>query len=92
QRLALPTPRYAHLPLLVDAQGHKLSKTDQAPALDPGHPLPALRAAWQALGQPQAALASSYDVDGLLRAAHDAFDPLRIPRGPVPIAATHNAP
>ena len=49
--LGLPTPRYAHLPLVVDAHGRKLSKSLAALPVDPDDPLPALRAAWQALGQ-----------------------------------------
>jgi glutamyl-Q tRNA(Asp) synthetase len=34
QVLGLPTPRYAHVPLVVDRQGRKLSKADEAPAAD----------------------------------------------------------
>ena len=55
--LGLPTPSYAHLPLALDAQGHKLGKSQQALALDAGQPLPALRAAWAFLGQAPDALA-----------------------------------
>lgn len=51
QRLGLPTPRYAHLPLLCNAQGEKLSKQTRAPALDPDQPAAALCAALRFLGQ-----------------------------------------
>lgn len=34
QQLGLPTPRYAHLPLVTNAAGEKLSKQTRAPALD----------------------------------------------------------
>ena len=87
--LGLPTPRYAHLPLLLDAGGRKLSKSDAATPLDPANPLPALRAAWVALGQPAAALAACADVAGLLRQARSCFDPGRIPRLQA-AAAPHN--
>jgi len=35
QALGLPTPRYAHLPLIVEAHGGKLSKSRRALALEP---------------------------------------------------------
>ncbi len=44
--LGLPLPRYAHLPLAVDATGSKLSKSAQSLAIDPDAPGPLL---WQAL-------------------------------------------
>lgn len=89
--LGLPTPCYAHLPLVLDHDGRKLSKSDAARPVDPANPLPALRAAWQALGQSPAALATTGDVTSLLAAAHAAFMPARIPRGkPVAFAAAHN--
>jgi glutamyl-Q tRNA(Asp) synthetase len=88
--LGLPTPRYAHLPLVVDGEGRKLSKSLAALPVDGGDPLPALRAAWSALGQPVHALDGTGSVDGLLAAARRAFDPLRIPAGPRPVAALNN--
>ena len=86
--LGLPTPRYAHLPVVVDAAGRKLSKSLAALPVDAADPLPALRAAWAALGQPPAAVAGAGTVEAWLRGATTAFEPSRIPAGPV--AAPHN--
>ena len=85
--LGLPTPRYAHLPLIVDADGRKLSKSMDAMPVDDADPLPALRLAWRALGQDPAALESCTDVAGMLAAARVAFSPERIPSESV---ALHN--
>ncbi len=43
--LGRPTPRYLHTPLVRDARGEKLSKSNAAPAVDLHDPLAALRAA-----------------------------------------------
>jgi len=43
------SPRYAHVPLVMDQDGRKLSKRDQAYPVDPANPMPALRAAWRHL-------------------------------------------
>jgi len=48
--LALPTPRYLHTPLVLGADGEKLSKQNGAPPLDLASPLVALRAAGAVLG------------------------------------------
>lgn len=85
--LGLPTPRYLHLPLAVDGEGRKLSKSLAALPVDAAVPLPALRAAWALLGQDPDTLANLRDRDALLAAATGAFDPSRIPRGPVPASA-----
>ena len=91
--LALPTPRYLHLPLVVDEHGHKLSKSSAALPVDDGDPLPALRAAWQALGQDASALRASDDMASMLGAARLSFDPARLPRrASLPLAAAHNTP
>jgi glutamyl-Q tRNA(Asp) synthetase len=75
--LGFDTPGYLHLPLALDAQGRKLSKHDQARAVDPADPLPALRAALAFLDQ---RVPASTHIAGLLRAATDSFDITRIPR------------
>ena len=50
-RLDYPTPEYAHVPLVRDRDGEKISKSDGAHPLDPAQPLSALKAAWQFLRQ-----------------------------------------
>lgn len=88
--LGLPTSRYAHLPLLLDKDGSKLSKSLASTPLDHNDPLPALRMAWTALGQSPRVLPGQDRVATWLQAAQDAFDPMRIPRGPLTFAAAHN--
>lgn len=92
--LGLPTPRHAHLPLVLDGEGRKLSKSLAALPVDASDPLPALRAAWTSLGQRGAAVAGTGSLDAWLRAANAAFDPAAIPSRPVAAtgasAAAHN--
>lgn len=85
--LKLPTPRYAHLPLLLAGDGRKLSKSEQAIAVDARDPMPALRFAWHALGQ-QSIRAGTPAV--FLAHAVDAFDIARVPTHDITIAASHN--
>jgi len=49
--LGLPTPRYAHLPVAVNAAGEKLSKQTLAAPVDGREPVPSLLAAMRFLGQ-----------------------------------------
>jgi glutamyl-Q tRNA(Asp) synthetase len=79
RRLGLPQPAYAHLPLLLDAHGHKLSKSLRSAPVDGADPLPALRLAWEFLGQDPAPLAGPGTAPGHLARALSAFDPARIP-------------
>lgn len=89
--LGLPTPRYAHLPVVLDGDGRKLSKSSAALPVDPDDPLPALRLAWAALGQEPSVLARAGSVEGLLAAAQQGFVPSRIPSLPWSAAIRRHA-
>ena len=52
QALGLPAPRWLHTPLVLGANGEKLSKQNGAEPVDPGRPLETLNAAAAALGLP----------------------------------------
>lgn len=89
--LGLPVPNYLHLPVIADHTGHKLSKSTRALPIDGKHPLPALRMAWRALGQPPSSLHDGGDVPALLARAASVFDPALLPASPaIPAAALHN--
>jgi len=80
-RLGLPTPQYAHLPLVLGTDGRKLSKSLAARPLDEDNPIPALLAAWRLLGQVSAPLAGLRDPGRWLTRAVAVFDPRRIRAG-----------
>ncbi|WP_313249733.1 tRNA glutamyl-Q(34) synthetase GluQRS [Stenotrophomonas indicatrix] len=87
QALDLPTPRYWHLPLLLDAPGHKLSKSLGAMPVDAGEPVPVLRRLWELLGQPTSALEGIDDRDALLAATRRSFNPSLLPRADILLPA-----
>ena len=81
--LGLPTPAYAHLPLVIDARGRKLSKSDAAAPVDPADPLPAALLALRHLGQAVPPEPPA-DVAELWRWAIPSWDLRRVPCGPSP--------
>jgi len=82
--LGLPTPRYAHLPLVLGADGRKLGKREGAlpiTALHEDRARSALRLALVLLGQD----AAEGPVHEVVAEAVTRFDPARIPKGPVQV-------
>lgn len=91
RRLGLPTPRYAHLPLVLGDDGRKLSKSLASLPVDGDDPLPTLRMAWRTLGQPEASWPGGDRLAAALDGCVRAFDPARILRTPAAaLAAAHN--
>lgn len=80
QLLNLPTPRYAHLPIAVNAAGQKLSKQTFAPPLDDRHPLPALYEALRFLGLPPSPELRDAALDELLAWAVEHWNIGRVPK------------
>lgn len=78
--LGLPTPAYAHLPVVVNAAGEKLSKQSRAGALDPARPVPALWAALRFLGQAPPPQLRDADRDALWNWALAHWQLARVPR------------
>ncbi len=67
--LGLPTPRYLHTPLVLGADGEKLSKHNGAAAIDLSNPLAAVRAAGAVLD----VRSDATDIDTWLSEAVDAW-------------------
>lgn len=78
--LGLPTPRYAHLPVALDAHGEKLSKQTRALAIATHAPAQVLCAALEFLGQHPPADLKHESVERVWRWAHDNWRLARVPR------------
>lgn len=72
--LSLPTPRYLHLPLVVEPDGTKLAKSRRSVPLATGAAPFLLRRALQLLGQPSPTVAAS-DLEATWQSAITAWDP-----------------
>ena len=81
-------PDYLHVPLARNAAGEKLSKQTLAMALDSAHPLPALLAALDFLGQQPPADLAHGTVAELWAWAVANWRLERVPRGPATAPAT----
>jgi glutamyl-Q tRNA(Asp) synthetase len=81
--LGCPLPRYVHLPVVTDANGRKLSKSDHADPIQTDQPATVLRQALSVLGHPPPATASTLASLWEWAIAH--WDLSRVPRGPVVI-------
>jgi glutamyl-Q tRNA(Asp) synthetase len=79
QRLGLPTPTYAHLPVVVNDAGEKLSKQTLAPAVDASAGSAALARALQFLGHPVPDELRRAPLAEFWRRAIDAWSMARVP-------------
>jgi glutamyl-Q tRNA(Asp) synthetase len=77
--LGLPQPDYAHIPVIENDLGQKLSKQSHAPALEANRALENLELALRFLGQPLP-VQKPADTDALLRWAVEHWDLSSIPR------------
>lgn len=78
--LRIDTPSYAHLPLVTDSLGRKLSKSLSALPINDTQPLPALCAAWSLLGQTADLPNYGLRPEVWLEHALSAFDAALIPK------------
>jgi len=86
QCLGVPTPEYAHLPVVVNAAGEKLSKQTRAAPVDSTRPGPALFAALAFLGQRPPAELRAAPMNELWAWAMANWRLADVPRGPAPMA------
>ena len=87
--LGIATPTYLHLPILVNAEGEKLSKQTFAPALDEKTPLALLWKAWYLLGQIRPDNTPPDTIGSFWGFALQHWHLGRVPRGPLPVRESH---
>ena len=78
--LGLPQPRYLHVPLIVQPDGHKLGKRYRSPPLQPAEATPLLLRALRALGQPTISELEDAPPAEVLNWATPHWDAKRIPQ------------
>jgi glutamyl-Q tRNA(Asp) synthetase len=71
--LGIPAPRYLHTPLVLGANGEKLSKQNGARAVDTSRPLDALNAAAQALGLSHCEVSVASALETWMREWHESL-------------------
>jgi glutamyl-Q tRNA(Asp) synthetase len=91
QCLGVPTPRYAHLPVVVNAAGEKLSKQTRAAPVDSSRPGPALHSVLEFLGQRPPPELSRATVTEIWAWARANWQLVRVPRGPARACSLQNA-
>ncbi|WP_454256094.1 tRNA glutamyl-Q(34) synthetase GluQRS [Pseudomonas sp. Marseille-Q8238] len=80
--LGLSQPRYLHVPLIIQPDGHKLGKTYRSPPLPGDQASPLLLRALRALGQQPPADLAGAAAGELLAWGIEHWDATRIPRSP----------
>ncbi|WP_339459858.1 tRNA glutamyl-Q(34) synthetase GluQRS [Pseudomonas sp. EA_105y_Pfl2_R69] len=80
QLLGLPQPRYLHVPLIIQPDGHKLGKSYRSPPLPADQATPLLIRALRTLGQPVPEGATYGQPQELLHWASQHWNAERIPR------------
>lgn len=78
--LGLSRPRYLHVPLIIQPDGHKLGKSYRSPPLQANEATPVLLRALRALGQPTASELHDALPGEVLAWATPRWDAARIPR------------
>jgi glutamyl-Q tRNA(Asp) synthetase len=80
QLLGLPTPKYAHLPVVIDERGEKLSKQTHAAPIDRANPGPVMVQALRFLGQEPPAELARETPGEILRWGETHWSMSRVPR------------